>query len=149
MQDACFPARARQRRRRPMTAIDCAGAPLSEDALTRLGRATIAGIPDAVIYADRDGRIRFWNDGAARIFGFAAEEALGRSLDIIIPERLRARHWAGWQPMMETGRSRYGADALLSVPAQTDRKGGVWGKRVAGRGELGVSRFMKKKTIIT
>lgn len=91
--------------------------------LARLGRATIEHIPDAVIYADRQGIIRFWNAGAVRIFGFCAEEALGQSLDIIIPERLRQRHWDGYRHMMETGQSRYGPHELLSVPAQT--KGGA------------------------
>src|SRR5690606_33628213 len=70
-----------------------------------VGAALIEQIPDAVIYADRDGAIRIWNDGAARIFGFSREEALGRSLDIIIPERLRARHWRGYAKMMRTGES--------------------------------------------
>ena len=85
--------------------------------LGQLGRALLNDIPDAVIYADRDGAIRFWNPGAERIFGFTAAEAMGRSLDIIIPERLRQRHWDGYAHMMATGRSRYGAGDLLSVPA--------------------------------
>ncbi len=85
--------------------------------LAALGRTVIDDIPDAVIYADRDGAIRFWNAGAERIFGFTSEEALGRSLDIIIPERLRQRHWDGYHHMMTTGHSRYGAGDLLSVPA--------------------------------
>lgn len=85
----------------------------------RLGEAVIRDIPDAVIYADRTGAIRFWNAGATRIFGFSEEEALGRSLDIIIPERLRGRHWDGYDRMMQTGQSRYGADEVLSVPAVT------------------------------
>lgn len=84
-----------------------------------LGEAVIRDIPDAVIYADRTGAIRFWNAGATRIFGFSEEEALGRSLDIIIPERLRRRHWDGYDQMMRTGRSRHGADEILSVPAVT------------------------------
>lgn len=84
-----------------------------------LGEAAIRDIPDAVIYADRTGAIRFWNAGATRIFGFSEEEALGRSLDIIIPERLRRRHWDGYDHMMKTGRSRHGADEILSVPAVT------------------------------
>jgi PAS domain S-box-containing protein len=74
---------------------------------------------DAVLVADRDGVIRVWNPGAARIFGFAAEAAIGRSLDIIIPENLRARHWEGWAHVIATGKSRYGAGDLLAVPAMT------------------------------
>ena len=61
--------------------------------------------------------IRFWNSGATRIFGFAEAEAIGRSLDIIIPERLRARHWKGFRETMRTGQSRYDAGQMLAVPA--------------------------------
>jgi len=85
--------------------------------LAALGRALLTDIPDAVVYADRNGAIRFWNSGAGRIFGFSADEALGRSLDIIIPDRLRQRHWDGYRHMMATCQSRYGAGDLLSVPA--------------------------------
>ncbi len=72
--------------------------------------------PDAILYADREGTIRLWNKGAERIFGFAAKDALGRSLDLIIPEKLRARHWEGYHKTMATGETRYGTE-LLSVPA--------------------------------
>jgi PAS domain S-box-containing protein len=92
---------------------------LSEDDFVRLGEAVLRDIPDAVIYADRQGVIRFWNAGAVRIFGFSPDEAVGQSLDIIIPERLRQRHWDGYRHMMETGRSRHAPDELLSVPART------------------------------
>lgn len=71
---------------------------------------------DAVIAADADGVIIFWNAAATRIFGFAQEEALGRSLDLIIPERLRERHWQGYGRVMATGETRYGSD-VLRVPA--------------------------------
>lgn len=73
--------------------------------------------PDAVLYADREGLIRLWNRGAELIFGYTPAEALGQSLDLIIPERLRGRHWEGYHRVMATGQSRYGTD-LLSVPAQ-------------------------------
>jgi len=73
--------------------------------------------PDAVIYADAEGRIRFWNAAATRIFGFAETEAVGMRLDLIIPERLRARHWQGYDQVMAGGPSRYGAGELLAVPA--------------------------------
>lgn len=73
--------------------------------------------PDAIIYADAEGYIRYWNTGAERIFGFKAREAVGQMLDIIIPENLRARHWHGFHTVMKTGRSRYAADRLLAVPA--------------------------------
>lgn len=73
--------------------------------------------PDGVIYADGRGTIRFWNTGAERIFGFSEAEALDKSLDIIIPESLRARHWAGFEETMRTGKTRYGAGDVLAVPA--------------------------------
>ena len=84
-----------------------------------LGRLLVEGMPDALLVADAEGMIRFWNDGAERIFGFPAEEAIGQSLDIIVPERLRERHWAGYHRTMRTGRTRYAAGDLLSVPATT------------------------------
>jgi PAS domain S-box-containing protein len=73
--------------------------------------------PDAVIYADGEGIIRFWNTGAERIFGFSEAEATGKSLDMIIPQSLRARHWAGFTRTMQTGETRYGAGDILAVPA--------------------------------
>jgi PAS domain S-box-containing protein len=79
--------------------------------------AVLRGTGDAIVACDRDGIICFWNPGAARIFGFSADEALGQSLDIIIPERLRARHWDGYHKVMRTGQSRYSGGDLLSVPA--------------------------------
>jgi PAS domain S-box-containing protein len=77
----------------------------------------IAGMSEAVIYADASGTIRFWNRGATRIFGYLETEALGQSLDLIIPEGLRQRHWDGYHATMRTGQSRYGEGHLLSVPA--------------------------------
>lgn len=91
--------------------------------LDDIAAAVLQGAADAIVACDADGVIRFWNPGAARVFGFTAEEALGRSLDIIIPERLRARHWQGYRKVMESGRSRYGAGETLSVPSQ--RKDGT------------------------
>jgi PAS domain S-box-containing protein len=70
----------------------------------------------AILYADREGRIRLWNSGAEAMFGYRAEEALGESMDLIIPERQRARHWEGWARVMETGVTRYGRE-VLAVPA--------------------------------
>jgi len=72
---------------------------------------------DGIVYADTEGRIRFWNRGAEAIFGFAEPEALGHSLDLIIPERQRERHWAGYAETMRSARTRYGAGQLLAVPA--------------------------------
>jgi PAS domain S-box-containing protein len=85
--------------------------------LTRLvAEAILSAAADAVVAADHDGIIRVWNPGAEKIFGHRASEALGQSLDLIIPERLRARHWEGFHRVMATGESHYGAGDLLSVP---------------------------------
>jgi PAS domain S-box-containing protein len=72
--------------------------------------------PIAILFADRGGKIRFWNAGAEAIFGYSAEEALGQSLDLIVPERQRARHWEGWARVMDSGVTKYGRDPL-AVPA--------------------------------
>ena len=85
--------------------------------LDDLGDRLVAGMADALVVADAQGTIRFWNAGAERIFGFLAAEALGRPLDIIMPENLRQRHWDGYERTMRTGETRYGAGQLLSVPA--------------------------------
>jgi len=71
---------------------------------------------DAVLVADREGVVRYWNAGAETIFGWSRAEAVGQSLDLIIPERLRERHWSGWDAVMKSGVTRYGKD-LLAVPA--------------------------------
>ena len=82
-----------------------------------IARALLEGEADAIVACDRDGIIQMWNAGAVRVFGFAAEEAVGQSLDLIIPERLRARHWDGWRHTIATGESRYSGGDTLSVPA--------------------------------
>jgi PAS domain S-box-containing protein len=71
---------------------------------------------DAILAADSVGTIRLWNHGAERIFGIPAAKAIGQSLDLIIPEGLRQRHWEGWGKAMQSGESRYG-EAMLRVPA--------------------------------
>ncbi|MGC9199052.1 MAG: PAS domain-containing protein [Acidobacteriaceae bacterium] len=76
----------------------------------------IEAIGDAVIVADVKGAITLWNPAAERMFGFTRNEAMGQSLDLIIPQRLQQRHWDGYQKTMETGKTRYGHD-LLRVPA--------------------------------
>ena len=81
-----------------------------------LCRQIVDEAQDAIILADRDGVIRLWNSGAEAMFGYRATEALGRTLDLIIPERLRARHWAGYREAMATGATRY-ANQVLAVPA--------------------------------
>lgn len=85
--------------------------------IIRFCSTLVREMADAIIYADAEGRIRFWNMGAERVFGFSESEALDQSLDIIIPENLRQRHWAGYGETMRTGQTRYGAGDLLAVPA--------------------------------
>jgi len=76
----------------------------------------VEALGDAVVICDRDGVIRFWNAAAERLFGFTRTDALGKSLDLIIPERLRERHWAGFDKAMASGETSPGRD-LLRVPA--------------------------------
>ncbi|HEY3848128.1 MAG TPA: PAS domain-containing protein [Acetobacteraceae bacterium] len=77
----------------------------------------VAGMSDALVYADAEGTIQVWNRGAVRIFGFTEAEAIGQSLDIIIPASLRERHWQGYRETIRTGQTRYGDGQTLSVPA--------------------------------
>jgi PAS domain S-box-containing protein len=78
--------------------------------------ALVTELADAVVVADADGTICFWNGAAERIFGWRAAEAVGASLDLIVPERQRERHWAGFRHVMATGDTKYGSD-LLRVPS--------------------------------
>ena len=84
--------------------------------VTSLSEQIITLAPDAIMFADREGIIRLWNQGAERIFGCQAEQAIGQSLDLIIPEKLRQRHWEGYHKTMATGETRYGTE-MLAVPA--------------------------------
>jgi PAS domain S-box-containing protein len=76
----------------------------------------VQAVGDAIVVTDAGGAITLWNPAAERMFGFPQCEALGRSLDLIIPERLRGRHWDGFHKTMLTGHTKYGTD-LLRVPA--------------------------------
>lgn len=78
--------------------------------------AFIQSAGDAIVAAGTDGSILLWNRAAERIFGYTEAEALGHSLDLIIPEHLRIRHWEGYRRVMQTGQTRYGAE-VLRVPA--------------------------------
>lgn len=77
---------------------------------------TVDETPDAVIFADREGIIRLWNRGAEEMFGYSRQEALGQSLDMIVPEKLRKAHWDGYFEVIKTGYTRYGKE-MLAVPA--------------------------------
>ena len=84
-----------------------------------LAEAVLSTHSDAIIAAAREGIIRFWNPGAERIFGYTSADAVGQSLDIIIPDRLRGRHWDGYRHVIEMGESRYGHGDVLAVPGVT------------------------------
>lgn len=86
--------------------------PLADGEQAELLRA----LADAVVVADPEGRIAFWNDAATHLFGWSAEEALGQTLDLIIPEKQRRAHWDGYARVMASGETRYG-DQLLRVPS--------------------------------
>jgi PAS domain S-box-containing protein len=88
----------------------------SEARSSGLSRQIVEEIPEAVIFADRQGMVRLWNRAAETMFGYSADEALGQSLDLIVPERFRARHWEGYRHVMATGVTSYG-QRLLAVPA--------------------------------
>jgi PAS domain S-box-containing protein len=81
-----------------------------------LCRKIVEHSPMAILFADREGKIRLWNSGAETMFGYSEKEALGQSLDLIVPERQRQRHWEGWDKVMASGVTKYGREPL-AVPA--------------------------------
>ena len=93
-------------------ALDSAVPTVSDEVLAEAVRC----LADAVLIADAHGQIVFWNAAAERLFGWSEAEAVGQRLDLIVPERLRDRHWEGWHRVMATGETKYG-DSLLEVPA--------------------------------
>jgi PAS domain S-box-containing protein len=85
-----------------------------------LSRALVDHLADALIFADREGLIRVWNAGAEAVFGYPADEVLGRRLDLLIPERLRPAHWTAFDAAVETGRMKYGRDAMTTRSMHRD-----------------------------
>jgi len=85
--------------------------------VTEFCQTLVADAPDAIIFADAEGLVRYWNHGAERLFGFSKLDAIGQTLDIIIPASLRKRHWEGYARTIQTGLTRYGDGDVLSVPA--------------------------------
>lgn len=81
-----------------------------------LAQQIVDGAGDAIVFADGGGTIRLWNAAAERMFGYPAAEAVGASLDLIVPEKHRPRHWDGYARVMQTGQTKYGGE-LLAVPA--------------------------------
>ena len=90
---------------------------------TALADALLRTDTDAIVASDKRGIIQFWNPGAERIFGYTHADAIGQSLDVIIPTRLRERHWRGYHHVMATGESRYSHGDVLAVPGK--RKDGA------------------------
>ncbi len=86
-----------------------------------LSLAIVEQTSDAIIYADRQGVIQRWNPAAEAVFGYAADEAIGQSLDLIIPERLREAHWKAFHAAIEAGRTKLGRKALVT---RSDHKRG-------------------------
>ena len=76
----------------------------------------VGSVGDAIVASDADGAITLWNPAAERMFGHTEVEAMGNSLDLIIPQRQQQRHWDGYHKTMQTGVTRYGHD-VLRVPA--------------------------------
>lgn len=83
--------------------------------LTALLQQTLDLSQDAILVADQEGIISYWNAGAERILGYTAAEAIGQSLDLFIPEKLRGRHWDGYYRVMASGETKY-KTGLLSSP---------------------------------
>jgi PAS domain S-box-containing protein len=84
-------------------------------------KALVAAVGDAVMVCDAQGAITLWNPACERMFGHTEADMLGRSMDLIIPERLRGRHWDGYHKTMASGITKYGTD-VLRVPA-VDQQG--------------------------
>lgn len=111
-------------------------------------QGVVEQLPDAVIVSDRQGVIRIWNRAAEELFGFAAAEAIGQSLDIIIPERFREAHWNAFDQAVVNGRTRLGSQVRttrsmhkqghklyvdLSFGLVTDEAGSVVGATAVAR----------------
>jgi PAS domain S-box-containing protein len=88
--------------------------------MDRLLQQLVNNAPDAILVSDREGIILFWNSGAEQMFGHAAAEAVGQSLDLIIPENLRSRHWEGYRRVMASGETKYQTGLLTSPGVRKD-----------------------------
>jgi len=85
--------------------------------IDRFYRTLARDAADAIIYVDAEGIIAFWNKAAERMFGFSEAAALGKTLDLIIPEKLRERHGRCFSAAVRSGRTRHGAGNVLAAPA--------------------------------
>ena len=91
-----------------------------ENITPELTRAIVEQAPDAMIYADRAGAIRVWNHAAEALFGYSAGEVAGKSLDVIIPDRFRAAHWAGFMKAVDSGETKYGNRVMTTRSVHKD-----------------------------
>lgn len=82
--------------------------------LEALAPSLLRGIPEALVFCDLAGTIRFWNAGAEQVFGWSAQEAVGQSLDLIIPERMRKAHWDGFDQAIARGGVKPGRAAMTT-----------------------------------
>ena len=120
--------------------------------------ALVEGLPVSVIVADREGRITLWNRASEALFGFAAAEAMGQSLDLIIPERLRQAHWDGFDRSLASGTTKYAGKVMttraihkdgrrlyveFSFGMLTDASGAVTAVMAVGRD--GTERFLAQR----
>jgi PAS domain S-box-containing protein len=80
----------------------------------------VAHLPDALVFADPEGIVRIWNERAEMLFGYSAQEAIGQSLDLIIPEHLRERHWQGYRRAIAAGGTRPDARPMLTRATHKD-----------------------------
>jgi PAS domain S-box-containing protein len=96
------------------------GKHVSTDQQADLGRMLIEQAADAVIFADREGTVQLWNQGAKAVFGYDADEILGRSLDVIVPEHLRVAHWTAFHKAIETGRTKHGGEFMTTRSIHKD-----------------------------
>lgn len=85
-----------------------------------LSQAVIEQVADAIIVADPEGHIRVWNAGAQAVFGYAGREALGRRLDLIIPERFRSAHWTAFDRAIATGQTTHHGEAMTTRSVTKD-----------------------------
>jgi PAS domain S-box-containing protein len=84
------------------------------DETSRLAEGILDQIAEAVIFSDSAGAIVRWNRASTALFGYSAEEALGQSVDLIIPEHLRAAHWRGFNAAMTKGATTLGGRPTLT-----------------------------------
>lgn len=94
--------------------------PASSPDAAALAAAIAEQSPDAIVFADRDGVIRFWNRAAEHVFGWSKAEALGQHLDLMVPERLRAAHWAGFDAAIASGVTRHSGKAMTTRSLHKD-----------------------------